>query len=108
MAFLISSRETPHGKLDLSVGMLPPPFNDAHIAALRAASENVTGLETSRCQRQRECLKMEAIIFEFATVTLYPGLVSNISCPLHATDLIPLISLAVFGVPADTAWHASS
>ena len=108
MALLIHSRETTHRKLDLSVGMLPPPFNDAHIAALRAASENITGFDASRCQRQGECLKMEAIIFELATVTLYPGLVSNISRPFHATNLMPLISLAVFGVPADTAWHAPS
>jgi hypothetical protein len=108
VAFLIRSRETPHGKLDLSVGMLPPPFNNAHIAALRAASENVTGFETSRCQRQGECLKMEAIVFELATVTLYPGLVRNIFRPLHAINLMPLISLAKFGVLPDTARHAPS
>jgi hypothetical protein len=30
---------------------------------------------------------MEAIAFELAAVTLYPGLVSNISCPLHAINL---------------------
>jgi hypothetical protein len=53
---LISGWKMPYRELNLTVGELPPPFDDRRKTCLRRPIDNFAGFAASRIQGHRECL----------------------------------------------------
>jgi hypothetical protein len=47
----VRSRQVSHRELDLTVGKLPPIFNDSGVSSLRKLTEDFAGFQTSRFNR---------------------------------------------------------
>jgi hypothetical protein len=66
----IRRRQPPHRELDLTVGKLPPVFDDRHVATGRISIQDLPGLRPGLLERQRERFSDQTIVaFDFAIVT---------------------------------------
>jgi hypothetical protein len=54
---LVSGRQVPPGKLNLTVGKLSPVFDHRRVTGMRELPEDFAGFPASRIQRQRICLR---------------------------------------------------
>jgi hypothetical protein len=52
----VGSQQVSHRELNLTVGKLPPAFNDSRVSGMRRLIENFASSAASRFNRQRECL----------------------------------------------------
>jgi hypothetical protein len=56
----VRSRQVSHREFDLTVGKLPPVFDNSRVSDLRELIEDFAGFATSRINRQREYLRLLA------------------------------------------------
>src|SRR5882757_5678387 len=56
----VFSPQVSHREFDLTVGKLPPVFDNSRISDLRKLIEDFAGFATSRVNRQREYLRLRA------------------------------------------------